>query len=94
MKTTTYICDTCKKSVGESELTTLSISMKMSKSPSGYAATVTANKDVCKACLEKKGILVTVPEDQKHEDAVSKNQRTLEDKLVDILEELGVIFEQ
>jgi hypothetical protein len=94
MKTTTYICDTCKKSVGETELTTLSISMKMSKSPSGYAATVTANKDVCKDCLEKKGILVTVPEGQKHEEAVAKNQKTLESKLVEILEDLGVQFQE
>jgi hypothetical protein len=68
--------------------------MKMSRSPSGYAATVTANKDVCKDCLEKKGILVTVPEGQKHEEVVAKNQKTLEDKLVGILEELGVVFEQ
>ena len=94
MKTTTYICDLCKKSVGEAELTTLSVSMKMQRSPSGYASTITVNKDVCKDCLEKKGILVIVPEGKKHDDVVAKNEKTLEDKLIDILEDLGVAFEE
>lgn len=94
MKTTTYICDVCKKSVGESDLTTLSIQMKACKAPNGYASTFTVNKDVCKDCLEKKGILIVVPDGQKHENVVAQNQKTLESKFIEILEELGVQFQE
>lgn len=93
MITKTFICDMCKKSVGETELTQLSISMKMFKATSGYANILTANKDICKDCLEKKGILTYLPEGQKHEDIATKNQKALSDKLIDILEDLGVVFE-
>ena len=94
MITKTFICDLCKKSVGESELTTLSISLDMTPSANGYRKTIRASKDVCKECLEKKGVLVTVPDDEKHEDVYAKNQKSIEDKIVDFLADLGVAFGQ
>jgi hypothetical protein len=94
MITKTFICDSCKKSVGETELTTLSISLKVCKNSNGYATTISANKDICKDCLEKKGILVTVPENQKPDEVIAKNQKCLEDKIADFLADLGVVFEQ
>lgn len=92
MITKTFICDVCKKSVGETELKSLSISMKGVIAPNGYASTQTVSKDICKECLEKKGILSSVPDGQKYEDVNAKNNKSLEDKLMDILEDLGVAF--
>jgi hypothetical protein len=94
MITKTYICDSCKKSVGETELTTLSISLKVLTSPNGYTKTLTASKDVCRECLEKKGVLVTLPEGQKEEEVYAKSKKCLEDKIADFLADLGVVFEQ
>lgn len=92
MITKTFICDICKKSVGESELKTLSISMKGVIAPNGYTTTQSASKDVCRGCLEEKGILSSLPDGQKYEDVSAKNQKSLADKLIDILEDLGVSF--
>jgi len=92
MITKTFICDVCKKSVGEPELKTLSVLMKGIVSPSGYTSNQSASKDVCKECLEKRGILSLAPDGQKLDDVYAKNQKTLADKLIDILEDLGVAF--
>ena len=94
MKTTTYICDVCKKSVGEAELFEVSTSLAVPKQERGYSKTLTScKKDVCRDCLEKKGIVTAgYGIKDEHELAETKNQKTLESKLIDILEDLGVSF--
>lgn len=93
MITKTFICDVCKKSVGETELTTITISNKMVKSPNGYASTQNVSKDVCVHCLKSKGLLVEV-EPSEIEATILKNQKTFEQKFIDILEDLGVAFQE
>jgi len=94
MITKTYICDICKKSVGESELVNLSIRADILKNSDGRRTYATVSKDVCTECLEKKGVLTTVPEGQKFNDVLEKNHKSLKDKILDFLSDLGVMFEQ
>ena len=91
MRTTTYICDKCKKSVGKDELKTINISANLIAVPNGYRHNTAVEKDFCRTCLKEKGILLeydkeTYPDDVKH------NEKTLESKILEILEELGVAF--
>ena len=52
MKTTTYICDKCKKSVGATGLYSVEVSLK--RPTGGYSSTMhSASKDICKECLER-----------------------------------------
>lgn len=94
MITKTFICDVCKKSVGEAELFEISTSLTVPKQERGYSKTLTmCKKDVCRDCLEKKGIITSgYGIKDEHELAEAKNQKTLESKLIDILEDLGVAF--
>jgi sulfur relay (sulfurtransferase) complex TusBCD TusD component (DsrE family) len=95
MKTTTYICDICKKSVGEAELVTVEISAKMMKMPNGYMQQQRVSKDICKDCLKGRGIVTEyVPGENDLEEITKANNKTLESKLVDILEDLGVQFQE
>ena len=97
MRTITFICDTCKKSVGESELYKVSTSINIPKGPnSSSGRLVSCEKDICKECLEKKGLVtfLTSDEYEKRTQATISNQKTLEAKLIDFLADLGVLFEQ
>lgn len=95
MKTTTYICDSCKKSVSEAELIALEVGLTgdicIKDGERRYAKQ--AHLDICKDCLRKKGFVIEAPQDkdERHE-AQAKNQKTLENKLIDILEDIGVAF--
>jgi hypothetical protein len=93
MITKTFICDACKKSVGESELFNVSISITVPKQPNTYSQKlVSASKDICKSCLEKRGILAIVPGDKSAQEVEAANKKTVETKFIDILEDLGVAF--
>lgn len=91
MKTTTYICDKCKKSVGEDELVPLSISAYFIQVQNTYKTTTKADRDICKSCLREKGLLVEADAETLKE-RTGRNEKTLEDKMLEILEELGVAF--
>ena len=91
MKTTTYICDKCQKTVEKEELVPLEICGAIITELNPYIHTTVISKDICKTCLTEKGLLIkynheTYKEDRKH------NEKTLEDKMLEILEELGVAF--
>lgn len=92
MVTKTFICDLCKKSVGETDLVPIETTVSMPKSASGCTQRLTAKKDVCKDCLEKKGILMTITDEKQRGEITTKNEKTLEDKFVDLLVDLGVVF--
>ena len=95
MKTTTYICDKCKKSVGATDLYSVEVSLKKPDS-NGYSSTLhSTSKDICKDCLKSIGILTEIPEDKKQSEAQqTKNQKTFEDRFCDMLSDLGVLFEE
>lgn len=95
MITNTYICDICKKSVGESELFPVHISLTVPKRPNTYSQKLLSyNRDICKECLEDKGIITERPEGESEQSLQLKNNKTIESKFVELLQELGVIFEQ
>ena len=93
MITKTFICDLCKKSVGETELFGIEVNINV-PGKSGYGGRyVTQKKEVCKECLEKKGIVTEATGDRaKDQQNGTANQKTLEQKMIDILEDLGVQF--
>lgn len=93
MKTTTYICDVCNKSVSEKELVGIEVSTEniLFGSESGYSRSK-ARLEICKDCLRKKGFVIqTITKDNK-EQTITQNSKTLESKIIDILEDIGVSF--
>ena len=94
MKTTTFICDVCKKSVGGSELFEVSANVLIPKQPGGYSQSLVSDKkDVCRGCLREKGLIVEAPAgDEERNKVNARNQKTFENKFVELLEEIGVAF--
>lgn len=92
MKTEVYTCDICKQSKSISDLSSISVNTR--------GITISENKyhadlkfDICKECLKKHGFVVNPKdEDKTEEEAKSINKKTLESKLLDILDDLGVQF--
>ena len=101
MITKTFICDVCKKSVGESELFQVTASVTIPKQ-ANYSSQKRANyssqkiascdKDICRGCLEKKGLIAEYSSDGKKDEQVAQNQKTFEAKVIDFLEDIGVAF--
>ncbi len=91
MKTEVYTCDLCKKSVSREDLCQLSVHAEgiAIKSADRYHP---LRVDVCKDCLKRKGFVVDRPDKMEIAEAQKRNQATLEDKLCEILEDLGVAF--
>ena len=93
MKTTTYICDKCKKSVGAEDLIEIKFSASLIKKPTGDNSLQIIKKDICKKCLEEKGLIVEFDQ-EKYEQNLNKNEKTIEDKILEFLEDLGVAFQE
>lgn len=93
MKTTSYICDCCKKSVSQEDLVSLNITCSgLRFSNNSYKPTVSKEIDICKSCLSARGFVIEKPEDGQFEQVNKQNERTLEERFIDILEDLGVAF--
>lgn len=91
MKTTNYICDVCKTSKSKEDLCQMKVSTQGLKiKEGGYYNEL--NVDICRDCLEKKGFIVNAKPEQTTEEIEKRNSQTLESKLTDILEDLGVQF--
>lgn len=89
MITKTYICDLCKKSVGEKELIELSTTISI---PSHlYRKNLTIKKEICVNCLKAKDLYIPKNEEITEEKSV-KNEKVLRDILIDLLVELDVSF--
>lgn len=91
MQTTNYICDICKTSKSKEDLSQIRVNTRgITISQNHYHPDI--EFDICTECLKKKGFVVNpIPEDQK-EEAANVNKKTLENKILDILEDLGVQF--
>ena len=97
MITKTFICDVCKKSVGESELLKVSASVTVPKQVSysgkkSYSTQklLSCDKDICKDCMTAKGLIVLSKEGEEQDEIV--NPKTFEEKFIDFLEDIGVAF--
>lgn len=93
MKTTTYICDKCKNSVGKEDLVEISFSANLIKMPNGNNSYQSVKKDVCKKCLNEKGLILEYDKERFEQD-LKKNEKTMDDKLIDFLSDLGVMFQE
>lgn len=91
MKTTNYICDMCKTSKSEEDLCQMRISTKGIRIKEGSYYNE-LNVDICKECLEKKGFIINKKTEESIEEIEKKNSKTLESKLIEILDDLGVQF--
>lgn len=95
MKTTSYICDICKKSVSEKDLVLVEVKVEniCFETTNGYRRR-NATLDICKGCLRKKGFTVEPVTKDTEEEIAAKNTKTLENKIIDFLEDLGVAFQE
>lgn len=89
METITHICDICKQSKSKEELARLEVRSSGLEFFDRYS---NLKIDVCKACLEKKNFIVNEREDKSLKDIQTQNQYNLEDRIIEILSDLGVQF--
>lgn len=90
-QTTVFTCDICKQSKSKGDLEKINVKTDGIRiNGEGYSG---LGFDICRNCLKKKGFVVEV-KDGEGEQAEAQNRATLEEKLCDILMDLGVIFEQ
>lgn len=89
-QTTVYTCDICKQSKDERSLAKIVVKVGRLK-VKGLDSYNTLNIDICPDCLKKKGFVVE-PKSEETEQAEAQNRVTLEDKIYDILSDMGVVF--
>lgn len=89
-QTTVYTCDICKKSKDRDDLSKIEVKTEGIRIKK-YDRYNPLKIDICKDCLKRKGFLVEV-KDEENEQAQKHNEATLEDKLYEILEDMGVAF--
>lgn len=89
-QTIVYTCDICKQSKDRDDLAKIEVKTEgiRIKECDRYNP---LKIDICKDCLKRKGFLVEI-NDGEREQVEKQNKATLEDKLYDILEDLGVAF--
>jgi len=89
-QTTVYTCDICKQSKSVNDLSKIEVKTEgiIIKDCDRYRP---IKIDICKNCLKRKGFVVELKDEEK-EQAEAQNKKTLEDKLYEILEDLGVAF--
>ena len=91
MRTEVYTCDICKQSKGRDDLAKITIKSEGIRMKGvGYNGIMV---DICPDCLKKKGFIVEIKEEDM-EPALTQNKQTLEDKVYEILSDLGVVFEE
>jgi hypothetical protein len=88
--TNTYICDVCKKSVGKEDLCNVTVSLKLGDGV--WRSSSDNKKDICRDCLRKRDLLIETEKDGRTETAIK--DKTFESKFVDLLQDLGVLFEE
>lgn len=89
-QTTVYTCDICKQSKDRDDLAKIEVKtggIRIKKCDRYNPLKI----DICKDCLKRKGFLVEV-KDEDNEQAQKQNKATIEDKLYEILEDIGVAF--
>ena len=93
MKTTVYTCDKCKQSKSETDIISIDVSYKIA-APNKHPYTKRVQRDACKACIDRLGMLTERPVGDEADEKIGKSQKTFEDKFVELLSDLGVMFEE
>ena len=94
MKTTIHTCDKCNKSVSEKELVTIGVELNNIYFESDQYNRRKATLDICKDCLRNKGFVITETTKENKDEIYTKNAKTLESKIIEILEDLDVAFHE
>ncbi|GAA0254124.1 hypothetical protein GCM10008922_12860 [Faecalicatena contorta] len=92
-RTEVYTCDICKQSKSKDDLAKITVRSEGIRIKGvGYNGITI---DICPDCLKKKGFVVEEkPTKEEHELDEKHNKATLEDKIYEILEDMGVVFEE
>lgn len=91
-QTTIHTCDICKQSKSKDDLAKIIVKTEGIKiKDSSYRG---IEIDICSDCLKKKGFVVETKTEEELQQAKAKNKVTLEDKLYEILDDLGVVFQE
>lgn len=92
-QTTVFTCDICKQSKSKDDLAKNNVKSEGIRMKGvGYNG---INIDICPDCLKRKGFVVEVKnEEAEQEQAEARNRATLEDKIYEILSDMGVLFEE
>ena len=85
----THICDICKQSKGKEELARLEVRSSGLEFLDRYA---TKKVDISQAFFSNKNFIINNRENKKLNEIQNINNKNLEDKLIDILSDLGVQF--
>lgn len=89
MVKTVITCDICGKEISPEPVTfEICVAGLRMKSRFGNYSQKKISENICKECLKEKGFIIDV----KDQEEMEKNTVTLEDKLLDILTDLGVSF--
>jgi len=90
-RTEVYTCDICKQSKSKDDLAKIVVKSEGIRMKGvGYAG---IQIDICPDCLKRKGFVVEVKGDnEENEQTAMQNKTTLEDKIYDILSDMGVMF--
>lgn len=91
-QTTVYTCDICKGSKDRNDLAKIEVKVEGLRIK-GVDRYTSLKTDICKECLRKKGFVVEPKvDDEENQQTEGRNRLTLEDKIYNILEDLGVAF--
>lgn len=94
MQIINYICDICKTSKSKEDLCKIKVRTEGFKIQGKGNYYNDLEIDICKNCLEKKGFIINPKPEETEEDIQRKNSQTLENKIIDILYDLGVQFDE
>lgn len=91
MEVVSHVRDICKQTKTKEEM------VQMTLTQNNYSSEIRIMKnylrlDICHDCLKKKGIVIEKTEGQSDDEKFKKNEKTLQDKFIEILDELGVSF--
>lgn len=92
-RTEVFTCDICKQSKSRDDLAKINIKSEgIRMKDVGYNGITI---DICPDCLKRKGFVVEEkPTKEECEIAGKQNKATLEDKIYEILEDMGVAFQE
>ena len=91
-QTTVFTCDICKQSKSKGDLAKFTIRADgIIMKGIGFNG---LQIDICPDCLRKKGFVVETKTKEELEQAQAQNKVTLEDKIYEILSDMGVVFKE
>ena len=92
-RTEVYTCDICKQSKSKDDLAKITVRSEGIRIKGvGYNGITI---DICPDCLKKKVFVVEEKLTKEEQELDEKqNKATLEDKIYEILEDMGVVFEE